>query len=266
VSEQDSSRPRGPLYPDLRGKVAIVTGGGRGIGKYVAARLAREGVKLVIGGRTESDLEAAADEIRAAGGECEPVPADISDPGQVDALFSAAKERLGPPDVLVNNAARMVHSPGTTEMSDEQWLPYVETNVNGAMYCAMRAARAMAGRGGAIVNVSTVGALRSHYGMVAYDVTKAVMDAITRTIGVELIRQGVRVNAVAPGATRAREDRRWKTGERSKLIPISRFAHAEEIASVVAFLASEESSYIVAQTLYVDGGLTAQLTPPGYFV
>jgi len=266
--------PRGPLYADLRGKVGIVTGGGRGIGKFIAARLAREGVKVAIAGRTVEDLQATAEQIRAAarhsspksGGDCHAVPTDIADPRQVDALFAAAAERFGPPDILVNNAARMTGTPGTLELTDEQWRQFVETNVNGAMYCTMRAAKAMAGRGGAIVNISTVGALRSHYRKLAYDITKASMDAITRSVGIDLIRQGIRVNAVAPGATRSREDYKWETPERTRLIPINRFAHAEEIASVVAFLASEESSYIVGQTIYVDGGLITQLTPPGYFV
>ncbi len=258
--------PRGPLYADLRGKVGIVTGGGRGIGKFIAARLAREGVKVAIAGRTVEDLQATAEQMRAAGGDCHAVQTDISDARQVDALFAAAAERFGPPEILVNNAARMAGTPGTLELTDEQWRQFVDTNVNGAMYCTMRAAKAMAGRGGAIVNISTIGALRSHYRMLAYDITKASMDAITRSVGIDLIRQGVRVNAVAPGATRNREDYKWETSERTGLIPINRFAHAEEIASVVAFLASEESSYIVGQTIYVDGGLVAQLTPPGHYV
>jgi meso-butanediol dehydrogenase/(S,S)-butanediol dehydrogenase/diacetyl reductase len=266
VSGQVSFPPRGPLYPDLRGKVAIVTGGGRGIGRHISARLAREGVKVVVAGRTTGHLEAAAEEIRAAGGECEPVQADISEARQVDALFAAAGKRFGPPDVLVNNAARMVHGPDTGELSDDEWRLYVDTNVSGAMYCVMRAARAMAGRGGTIVNISTVGALRSHYGMLAYDITKAVMDSITRTVGIDLIRRGVRVNAVAPGATWKREPYDLGREETRKKIPIGRFAHGEEIASAVAFLASEESSYIVGQTICVDGGLTTQLTPPGQFV
>jgi len=265
VSGEIAFPPRGPLYSDLSGKVAVVTGGGRGIGRYVAARLAREGAKLVIAGRTPEDIESAAKDIAAAGGRCRAVRADISDPRQVDRLFAAVGEHFGPPDILVNNAARMVHSADTLELTDDHWRTYVETNVNGMMYCTMRAARAMAGRGGAIINVSTVGALRSHYGMLAYDITKAVADSITRTVGIDLIRHGVRVNAVAPGATRNREPYDLGPEAMRGRIPIGRVAHAEEIASVVAFLASGESSYIVGQTIYVDGGLTAQLTPPGEF-
>ena len=266
MSSECDFPPRGPLYPDLRGKVAIVTGGGRGIGKAIALRLAREGVKVAIAGRTAETLDAAAGEIRAAGAAAEAIVTDIADAAQVDVLFATAAERLGPPDILVNNAAMMVHSEDALKLTDDQWRRYVDTNVNGTWYCTTRAARAMAGRGGAIVNISTVGALRSHYGMLAYDITKAAADSIARTVGIDLIRHGIRVNAVAPGATRSREDYKWETPEKRKLIPIGRFARAEEIASVVAFLASEESSYIVAQTICVDGGLTTQLTPPGYYV
>lgn len=258
---------RGPLYPDLRGKVAVVTGGGRGIGKFIAMRLAREGVRVALAGRTAGTLSATAEEIRAGGGVAEAIPTDVGEAGQVDALFAAAAERLGLPDILVNNAAMMVHSPDTLELTDDQWRQYVNTNVNGMFYCTSRAARAMAGRGGVIVNVSTVGALRSHYGMLAYGITKAVADSITRTTGIDLIRSGIRVNAVAPGRTHG-SDKPYTPGseEVAGRIPTGRGAHAEEIASVVAFLASEESSYIVAQTICVDGGLTAQLTPPGQFV
>jgi len=267
VAENAKFPPRGPLYPDLRGKSAIVTGGGRGIGKFIAARLGREGVKVVVAGRNAEALRSAAGEIASAGGECLPVPTDVSDPAQVDALFAAAVAHFGAVDILVNNAARMVPSPPAEELTDEHWRQYVETNVNGTMYCTLRAARAMADRGGVIVNISTVGALRSHYGMLAYDITKAVTDSITRTVGIDLIRRGIRVNAVAPGRT-FREDGPFDPGGEAVAarIPIGRSAHAEEIASVVAFLASEESSYIVAQTIYVDGGLSIQLTPPGEFV
>ncbi len=265
-SERDFP-PRGPLYPDLRGKVAIVTGGGRGIGRTIALRLAREGCRLALAGRTPEPLSAAAEAVRRAGWAAEAIPTDIGDAAAVDALFAAAGERLGPPDILVNNAARMGASPGAAEIADEQWRPFVETNVNGPVYCTARAARAMSGRGGAIVNVSTVGAIRSHYGVFAYDVTKALMDSLTRTAGIELIRRGIRVNAVAPGRTHHRDGPYDPGGEDVReRIPIRRAAHAEEIASVVAFLASEESSYIVGQTIVVDGGLSAQLTPPGLFV
>lgn len=259
-------RPRGPTYPDLAGKVALVTGGGRGIGRAIAARLAREQAKVGLAGRTAADLEAAAEQIRAAGGTAEAIPADVGRPEQVDALFAAVAERLGPLDILVNNAAHMVGTANTLELTDDDWRRFVDANVNGPLYCTTRAAAAMAGRGGVIVNISTIGAFRSHYGMLAYDITKAVTDALTRTTGIDLIRRGIRVNAVAPGRTHHRGPYHPGPDEVRARIPIGRGAHAEEIASVVAFLASDESSYIVAQTLIADGGLSTQLTPPGEFV
>jgi 3-oxoacyl-[acyl-carrier protein] reductase len=259
--------PRGPLYPDLRGKVGIVTGGGHGIGKFIAARLAREGVKLALAGRAEQALEATARQIIQAGGQAVAAPTDVADPAQVDALFAAVKERLGELDILVNNAARMVRSPDTTELTDEQWRSHVDVNLNGAMFCTTRAARAMAGRAGAIVNISTVGALRPHYGMLAYDITKGGLDSLTRTVGVDLARRGIRVNAVAPGRTWNRDEPfQDAPPEIAGKIPLGRGGHSEEIASVVAFLCSAESSYIVGQTIYVDGGLSVQLTPPGIWI
>jgi NAD(P)-dependent dehydrogenase (short-subunit alcohol dehydrogenase family) len=181
-------------------------------------------------------------------------------------LFFQAARHFGPVDILVNNAAMMEHTGQTATISDERWRRFVATNVNGLAYCTFRAARTMAGRGGAIVNISTVGAARPHHGMTGYDATKAVTDALTRSAAIDLIRLGIRVNAVAPGRTFNRQPYEPGPPEVVGKIPIGRNAHVEEIASVAAFLSSRESSYIVGQTIFVDGGLSVQLTPPGQFV
>ena len=258
--------PRGPRHPDLKGKCAIVTGGGRGIGKAIAARLAREGVAVALAGRSRQHLEQAAAEIAAAGGRALAIVADVGDAAQVDALFEQAAA-LGPLDILVNNAALMVHTPPAEDVADQHWRQVLGVNLDGPWYCAQRAARALAGRGGAIINISTVGAVRPHYGMLAYDVAKAGLDGLTRALGVELAPKGIRVNAVAPGRT-WNTDQPYDPGtpEVRVRIPIGRGGHSEEIASVVAFLASDEASYIVGQTICVDGGLTVQLTPRGQWV
>jgi len=267
MAEQMTFEPRGPRYPDLAGKVAVVTGGGRGIGAVTAARLAREGCRVVLAGRTVEPLERTAEAIRAAGGDVLARPTDIAIADEVDALFAETERRFGPTDILVNNAAKMAPDAGTLALDDAEWRSFIDTNVNGTMYCTMRAARQMDGRGGAVVNLSSVGAQRAHYRTVAYDTSKGAIDSMTRATAIELIRRGIRVNGVAPGRTHHR-DEPYHTGRAEVVdrIPLARGAHPEEIASVVAFLCSEEASYIVGQTITVDGGLTAQLTPRGQHV
>jgi len=120
--------------------------------------------------------------------------------------------------------------------------------------------------GGCIINISSVGGLRAHRGLAGYDASKGAMDALTRSMAVDLAPHGIRVNAVAPGATRNRPlDARWeeKLAEKARGIPLGRVGRPEEIGAAVAFLASQAAAYITGQVLYVDGGLTAQLTPPG---
>lgn len=254
-----------PRYPEFAGKVAIVTGSSRDIGRGIVTRLAREGMRVVINSRTESAVTATARELADLGAEALPVVADISEPDDVDRLFDETLEAFGTVDLLVNNAAdlrreRMFDMP-------EEWLDAgLATNVAGPYRCALRAAEVMRPKSaGSIIHISTIGALRAHARAMPYDFTKGAIDMMTRAMAVDLGEYGIRVNAVAPGATpghRVPAGADPKTSELLQRYPLRGLGTYLDIASAVAFLASPEAAYITGHILYVDGGVTAQLAPP----
>jgi 3-oxoacyl-[acyl-carrier protein] reductase len=253
-----------PRYPELAGKVAIVTGSSRGIGRGIAMRLAREGMKVVINARTAEAVQETTAQLRALDAEALAVPADLGRSAGVDALFDTTLEAYGAVHVLVNNAAdlRREHFFKVDErLLDDQ----LATNVRGPYLCANRAAEAMRGLGeGSIINISSVGGFRAHWRGLPYDVTKGAIDMMTRAMALELAEFGIRVNSIAPGAIYARaltipdEPRLRDFGDR---IPMGRFGMPLEIGAATAFLSSVDASYITGHVLFVDGGMTAQLGP-----
>jgi 3-oxoacyl-[acyl-carrier protein] reductase len=255
----ESIRPR---YPELAGKVAIVTGSSRGIGKGIATRLAREGMKVIINARTQEAVEVTTAELRAAGAEALPVPADVGHTEGVNLLFDETLRAYGSVDLLVNNAASLQRIPFfdvSESVLDEQ----LAANIRGPFLCAYRAAGAMREkRAGNIIHISSVGGRIAHWRGLPYDVTKGAIDAMTRAMALELADYGIRVNALAPGATRTE---RHLTADQERLrefanrIPLRRVGLPEEMGAAVAFLASPDAAYITGQVIYVDGGLTAQL-------
>ncbi len=256
-----------PRYPELQGQAAIVTGSSRGIGRGIALRLAREGMRVVITSRTAQAVEETARELQALGAEALPVVADLSRTEGVNTVIEATLDAYGGVDLLVNNAANLRRI--AFDQVDEALLDdELATNVRAPFMLSQRAAEAMRRQGrGNIVHISSVGGLRGHLPGLPYDVTKGAIDAMTRAMAIELAPQGIRVNAVAPGAT---DTGRWKarpSDPRYKAvagrIPLRRFGTVLEIGATVAFLASDDAAYIIGQVLYVDGGITAQLSPPG---
>jgi len=254
-------------YPELRDKVAIVTGSSRGIGREIALRLAREGMKIVINSRTPDDVEATTAELKAFGADVIGVPADQGQSEEIDRLFDATLSAFGTVHLVVNNAAdlRRHHffevEPALVESQ-------LATNIRGPYLCALYAARQMrdAGHGGNIIHISSVGGLRAHWRGLPYDMTKGAIDAMTRAMALELAQYNIRVNGIAPGATLTE---RWPDTNHPRMkavaerIPMKRFGYGIEIGAAVAFLASDDAAYITGQTLYVDGGITTQLHPPG---
>ncbi len=263
ASEFEAIRPR---YPEFRDQVALVTGSSRGIGKGVALRLAREGMKLVIHGYDAAETEQTAREFESLGVEALAISNDFTDDDAVDQLFQQTVDHFGALHLLVNNAAdlRRTHFfDADAALLDHQ----LAVNLRAPYLCALRAAAIMRpAQAGSIVNISSVGGLRAHWQGLPYDVTKGGIDAMTRAMALDLAREGIRINAIAPGAIAVERVRPHDEDYMQALverIPIARLGTPLEIGALVAFLASSDASYITGQIIYVDGGATAQLSPPG---
>jgi len=253
-------------YGDLAGKAAIVTGTSRGIGTGIARVLGRQKMKLALTARSAEAGEAFAGKLRAEGVDCFFLAADLAADGEGRRVFDAAAERFGRIDLLVNNAAHL-SSKGFLELDEQTWRTSCEANVRMIYAMSRPAAQHMAaGGGGCIIHISSVGGLRAHRGLAGYDAAKGAVDALTRAMAVDLVPHGIRVNAVAPGATLSHPDsprtQKW-ADHAAPHIPLGRLATNEEIGHAVAFLASAAAAYITGQVLYVDGGMTVQLCPHG---
>jgi NAD(P)-dependent dehydrogenase (short-subunit alcohol dehydrogenase family) len=253
----------------LRGKVAIVTGAGSGIGRACALRFAAEGASVVVADVRADAAEAVAKEIARAGGVATALGTDVSRREDVDALVREAVGRYGRLDVLVNNAAAPL--PGSVaETSDESWRAVQATTLDGTFFGLRAALRVMASQGaGSIVNVSSGAALGGEPGLAAYAAAKAAVVNLTKTAAVENGPLGIRVNAILPGpietppllafvaATGGREA--W-----TRQIPARRLGTPDEIAAVALFLACDESSYVNGAALVADGGIAARTSSPRF--
>ena len=276
--------PQGPCFADLRGKVALVTGGGAGIGRGISIRLAQEGMHVFLCGRRPELLQEMAERIRQAGGQATPIAADLSREEDVAGLFAKIRETCPAIDVLVHNAALVAR--GSFEKTDAAyWHRMMAANVDSSFYLAKECAAMMIPRrSGSIVFISTIGAVRAHDQMVAYDTSKGAVDSFTQALALELGRHGIRVNAIAPGPIigqdmTGRGDSAWKQRSEKALdaeipsadvkhehIPVRRYGTPADIGAAAAFLASEQASYISGHVLAVDGGALAQLSPPGIWI
>ena len=257
-------------HPELRGRVAVITGAARGIGLGIARRLAVEGMRLALVDIDGPALERATAElepIAATGSDGAgplPIVADIGKGSDISSLFETVLAARGTVDLLVNNAADL-HRREALDDHPELLDRQLAVNVSGPYLCSQRAARVMReGGGGVIVNLSSVGATRAHHRGLPYDVTKGAINAMTMAMAIDLGRFGIRVNAIGPGVTHTYRtdavdpEQRRRVAER---IPLQRFGTVEDIAAAVAFLGSDDASYITGQILHVDGGITAQLSP-----
>jgi 3-oxoacyl-[acyl-carrier protein] reductase len=255
-----------PRYPELQGQVAVVTGGAKGIGLGIALRLAREGMRVAVGDIDEKALAVTASALRGLGATILAFHGDLSQPDDIRRLFTQIADTFESVDLLVNNAADLTRGrllDPHEDLLDRQ----LATNIRGPYLCSYHAARVMsAGSGGGIVNISSVGALRAHWKGLPYDVTKGAINAMTRAMAIDLAEHNIRVNAIGPGAIRKLAappaEVRWME-EVSGRIPLQRVGVISDVSAMVAYLASPEASYITGQVIYVDGGITAQLSPPG---
>ena len=256
---------RSGRYPELEGKVAVVTGAAKGIGRGISTRLLAERMVLVAADRDGESLATTVDGFQSSGATVLPFIGDLSHDLEVDRLFEETTRRFGTVDLLVNNAADLRRRrllDDHTDLLDMQ----LATNVRSPYLCSQRAAAIMRDHGGgSIVHISSVGALRAHHRGLPYDVTKGAINAMTLAMAVDLGEYGIRVNAIGPGVTLKRDrpvdEKELRITE--ERIPLRRSGTVEDIGAMVAFLASSESSYVTGQIIYVDGGITAQLSPSG---
>lgn len=251
----------------LAGRVAVITGGGKGIGRAIARRFAAEGAKVVIAQRDRATLEAVAAQIRESGGEALAVPTDVSQEAQCEALIGTALERYGQLDILINNAA--IASPRKApfpEMSTEVWQQTLAVNLNGAFYCGRAAAREMVRRRyGRIVNVLAIQAWVPLPENAPYAASKGGGMSLTRSMAIDLAPHGVIVNAIAPGPVYVVGDDIPAEVDASAATLVRRAGRPAEVAALATFLASEECTFVVGQTIVCDGGrLLSRRGDPGW--
>lgn len=245
----------------MSSRIALVTGGSRGIGRATCVALARRGAAVAVNYR--SDAEAAKETlalIERAGGEGIVVEGDVRDPAAIDVMFGRIEDALGPVGILVNNAGLRRDGLGL-RITDGMWDEVIQTNLSGAFGCARRALRTMVrSRWGRIVNVASVAGLHGSIGQTNYAAAKAGLIGMTRTLAREVGRKDVTVNAVAPGLVDTDLTSGLPGRRRDELIaeiPAGRAGTTEEIAEVIAFLCSEEAAYINGAVVVADGGMTA---------
>ncbi len=236
-----------------------MTGAGHGIGRAIAERFAGAGANVAVNDVDGDRVAEVVEAVRASDGTALPAVADVSDGGQVSAMFDAVVDAHGTVDVLVNNAGLVSPMLHVLE-ADEAWFRrIIDVNLVGAWLCSHRAAHIMARQGaGAIINMSSGGATRAHRAFAAYDASKGGIEAMTRAMAVDLGPYGVRVNALMPGSidTQGLDDEQRRL--RGVNIPLERIGDPDDMAGPALFLASDDAAYVTGHVLKVDGGMLAQ--------
>ncbi|MBF2026516.1 MAG: 3-oxoacyl-[acyl-carrier-protein] reductase [Oscillatoriales cyanobacterium C42_A2020_001] len=241
----------------LKGKVALVTGASRGIGRATALALAAEGANVVV---NYASSQAAADQvvadIAAMGSQAIALPGDVSNADQVENLVSAVMEKWGHIDVLVNNAG-ITRDTLLLRMKLEEWQAVIDLNLTGVFLCTKAVSKIMLKqRSGRIINITSVAGLMGNPGQANYSAAKAGVIGFTKTVAKELAPRGITVNAVAPGFITTDMTADLKSDEILKFIPLGRYGQPEEIAGMIRFLAADPAAaYVTGQVMNVDGGM-----------
>lgn len=245
---------------DLTGKVALVTGSSRGIGRAIAVALANAGADVAVNYVTnEEAAQETAEAVKQAGRCSTVIRADVADPAAASALVEHATQQLGEIDVLVNNAGILIDKP-LSSMKDDEWQRVLDVCLTGAFNCTRAVATSMRKRrSGRIINISSVAGLMGDVARANYCAAKAGLIGLTKAVARELAGQSICVNAVAPGMIEGDMTEKLPPARREgmeKLIPFRRFGKAEEVAALVTFLASDAAAYITGQVFCIDGGLS----------
>jgi len=243
---------------DLSGKIALVTGGSKGLGRTIASALARAGADLAVVSRTQADLDVVADELRALGRRALAVRADITSENSVRAMVEQVVQQFGQVDVLVNNAG-VGDTVSVVDMDARHWDHVMSVNLRGPMLCCKHIGPHMiARRAGKVINIASVMSTKVSRQMSAYAASKAGLVQFTRTLALEWIRYNVQVNALCPGYFLTDMNAEFFASERGKQfiadLPARRLGESRELEGAAVFLASDATSYITGATLYVDGG------------
>lgn len=248
---------------DLTGKTALITGASSGIGRAIALTLAKAGARIAVGDLTEQAREggdSTASVIEEAGGRAMFVQMDVTDPAAVDAAVARVAAELGSLDILVNNAG-VLTSGSVTETDDDTWRTQFAVNVDGTFHCMRAGIRAMLeqGRGGKVVNISSISGFRGNPGFAAYCASKGAIVNLTRQAALDYAADGINVNSVAPGFVTTEMTALYDDATRAALTgqtPRAKWATPQDIANAVLFLASPLSDHVVGENLLVDGGWT----------
>ena len=255
------SETTGKLF-DLSGRVAVVTGASRGIGEAIARALAAAGARVVLASRKLESLQAVADSIQADGGEAIAVACHTGRAADAEALAARAEEAFGGVDILVNNAATSPHFGPLLEAEESHWDKTFEVNVKGYVHMMRACVPRMRARGGGrIINIASVAGLVPHSGLGVYGVTKAAVLMLTKTVAAELARDGIRVNAIAPGLIETRFSEALRSTPEAldralRAIPQRRIGTTDDLLGAALYLASDASAYTTGSVLVVDGGQT----------
>jgi len=246
----------------LKGKIAIVTGGGKGIGSAIALGFAKAGANLVVASRTPADLERVKSQIENLGRHALAVQTNIAVKAEVDNMVAKTLEKFGTIDILVNNAAINIMR-NLVDLREDGWDKVMNVDLKGYFLCSQAAAKVMMEKKtGNIINIVSTGATKAAPGLGAYSIAKAGVVMLTKLLAVELASYHIRVNAIGPYLVKtAFSQPMWSNPEALQTleasIPMGRIAEPEDVVSVALFLASDASSYITGQTIYLDGGTLA---------
>lgn len=248
---------------DLSGKVALVTGGRKGIGYAIAKRLALAGTNVAIASRNESEVKKAAQSLSAFGVESIGIGADVSNTAEAQQIPLTVIEKFNRLDFLINNAGVSIPTPAL-EVTEEIWDKILDTNLKGMFFCSQSACRQMIKQGGGtIINIASVQSVVAQRNQAPYGSSKGGIAMMTKVLALEWAQYNVRVNVVAPGSIRTDMNREYLSKPENlqknlSMIPLNRIGDPDEIAGMVVFLCTDDASYITGTTIFIDGGWTIE--------